>query len=205
MKRFIIWAVLTISTLVFEGCAVFVPTAVLKSVKTPMNVTVKYEDAQITPVKNETLIGHNAYEDDYIKITWSVGEDRFYFNIVNKTDFSIIIQWDRIVYINEDHVAERVIHGGIPFSEKDYAQMETVVPSKATLSSNLIPKYNITHDSDNRWFAYRLFGQWPTQEKANASGIVGQTVNIVFPIIIQDVTHEYTFEFILNGVINLAE
>lgn len=62
--------------------------------------------------------------------------------------------------------------------------------------------------TDNVYYVSGQYGGWrekpllpkfSTQEDIQASGVVGKSMRVLFPIQIENVTNEYTFEFCIDG------
>ena len=67
----------------------------------------------------------------------------------------------------------------------------------------LLPTDNVYYYSgsySSGWREKDLFPGYKSTEEAQASPALGKTVRIVFPVIIQDVTNEYIFEFSVDSV-----
>ncbi|MFN3604176.1 MAG: hypothetical protein ACK4UJ_05670 [Leptonema sp. (in: bacteria)] len=57
------------------------------------------------------------YEDENIKIIWKEANYSFPFELTNKSEFSIKILWDDVVFVDEDGVSKRIIHSDISLSD----------------------------------------------------------------------------------------
>ena len=76
-------------------------------------------------------ITDNLYEDNDLKITFSVGTKEIDFEIYNKTDKSIKIIWDETSFIPYGE-GKKVMHKGVKYTDRDAAQVPTSIPSKTT-------------------------------------------------------------------------
>ncbi len=206
MKRILFLGMLTALVISMTGCATMRPQTSttydisLSSVKSPKDATIRYGETKIIPTTEEDGTSKYIYEDDYMKIMWVVSTLMFHFDIENKTDFSIKIPWDEVTYVDAKGQASRVIHGGIKYIDKNEPQLATVIPAHSSFSDIIMPADNIKYYEYLGWREYSLFGTYSTQETADASSSIGKTIRLLFPIIIQNVTNEYTFEFVLNGM-----
>ena len=151
----------------------------------------------------EDGISKYTYEDDFINIVWYIGNKQLNFTLTNKSGYSIKLPWDDMAYVDEAGNTKRVIHSGIKLIDRNAAQATTVVSKNAKLDDILIPSDNIYYVSGQYggWREKYLFPQYTTQEAAIASPLIGKTVRVIFPIIIQDVQNEYVFEFSIDGAI----
>ncbi len=175
----------------------------LDSVECPTDTKIQYVEKRIILVARKNGISTNRYEDENIKIAWNYGDNQIDFTLTNKSDFAIILPWDKMSYVNELGNAMRVVHSGVLYAYRNEPQTETIIPQNATFKDFLIPSENIhTLGSDYGGFGEkRLLPEYFSQEEANNSPLLGKKVRVFFPIIIQDVQNEYIFEFSIDEVV----
>lgn len=169
----------------------------LSAVESPADAKVKYGDTKIVSFEEDGQSKYR-YEDDYINISWYVGLKQFYFTLKNKSDYSLKIPWDDIVYVDVDGDTKRVMHSGVKYTDRNASQPASIVPKNASISDVLLPTDNISYNSGIGWTEGYLFPQYSKQEDASNSRVLGKNIRVTFPIIIQDVQNEYTFEFSIN-------
>lgn len=202
MKRFIL---LAIASMILSSCGslfkVTTYSTSLVSVESPANAKEQYGETKIVTT-SENDISKYTYEDDFISIVWYISRKQLNFVLTNKSGFSIKLPWDEMAYVNERGQSMRVIHQGIKLIDRNSPQAPTVVAKNASLDDLLIPSDNIYFVSGKYggWEEKTLFPSYSSQEEANNSPALGKTVRVVFPIIIQDVTNEYIFEFSVDSV-----
>ena len=172
----------------------------LSSVESPADSKVKFGETKITSFEEEGQSKYR-YEDDYMNISWFVGSTQFAFTLKNNSDYSIKIPWDDIVYVDQDGATKRIMHSGVKYTDRNSSQPASVVPKNASISDVLLPTDNVYYVSGQYggWREMPLFPKYQSQEDANNSVVLGKKVRIIFPIIIQDVQNEYTFEFTINN------
>lgn len=157
----------------------------------------------ITSVPVDGILQY-VYEDGYMRILWFVDRTSFHFSLENKTDRSIRIDWDNIVYVDYDGEAGRVVHSGIKYNERNSEQAPSIVPRGTRITDVLLP-------ADNVEWNMGMTG-WEWQEKPLLKGLVwkpvdevnrnpymdytGATMKIVMPLEIGGSIREYTFTFI---------
>lgn len=173
----------------------------LSSVESPADSKVKFGETKIATFEEEGISKYR-YEDDFINISWYVGSKQFYFTLQNKSDYSLKIPWDDIVYVDSNGSIQRTMHSGVKYADRNASQPASVVPKNASISDILLPTDNVYYASGQYggWREVELFPQYQTQEEANNSKVLGKTVRIIFPVILQDVQNEYTFEFTINNI-----
>lgn len=157
----------------------------------------------ITSVQ-EDGVSQYVYEDDYIRILWFVDRVSFHFNLENKTDRTIRVEWDNIAYVDYDGETGRVIHSGVKYNERNSEQAPSVVPRRARMTDVLLPAANVEFDG-YRWQEKSLLGGdygWVPTGVTTASSLVdysGKSMSIVMPLEIDGQTREYTFNFIVRN------
>lgn len=195
------FALLFAASVLFTSCgSLFKVTSYdvsLSAVESPADAKVKYGDTKIVSFEEDGQSKYR-YEDDYINISWYVGLKQFYFTLKNKSDYSLKIPWDDIVYVDVDGDTKRVMHSGVKYTDRNASQPASIVPKNASISDVLLPTDNVSYDSGIGWTEGYLFPQYSKQEDASNSRVLGKNIRVTFPIIIQDVQNEYTFEFSIN-------
>ncbi|TRZ90984.1 hypothetical protein D4R89_03580 [bacterium] len=139
------------------------------------------------PVQSETL----SFSDDFIAITFIMAETQIGFDIQNKTNGGIKINWDDLSFIYPGGRSTRVIHSGIRLMDRNIPQATTIIPPNARVSDILIPSENINNNSGG-WYTEPLFGGdnrliWNDKE-----------FSIYFPLEISGNKKEYIFKFKVN-------
>ena len=184
------------------SCATTHYDIVMTNVEVPEDYRQQFGETKILSL-SENEITKYTYEDDLVSFTWFVSSTQFHFLLTNKTNHSIKIPWDEIAYINPNGQSMRVIHSGIKLIDRNNVQAPSVVAKNSTLNDILIPSDHIYYVS-GQWGGWRennLFGSYNSQKEANSSKYKGANVSIVFPIIIENVTNEYTFRFEIKDII----
>lgn len=142
------------------------------------------------------------YEDDFIKIFWYVSSTQFNFDLTNKSGYTIKLNWDDMAYVDQNGSTKRVMHSGVKYTDRNNSQPASTLPKNASLSDVLLPTDNVYFVSGQYggWRERTLFQNYSTYEEAQTSPALGKTVRIIFPIMIQDVSNEYIFEFSVDSV-----
>lgn len=128
-----------------------------------------------------------VYTDNYISLIIIPQDDRFFFNIKNKSQSNIEIDWDRIIYINENNHSSRVIHSGIQYANRNSPQIPSLIAPKTSITDVIIPADNIYLSSVK--YEWRIL---PLLRDSKANGSYdGKNVKIYIPIKINGVSYEY--------------
>lgn len=194
-----------VASLCAASCSMFTyPTysVSLYKVESPEDARKQYGDTKVVSFTDEKVTKY-TYEDDYIKITWYVENSKLDFHLVNKSQYSIKIPWDDMAYVSIFGETGRVMHSGVTYIDRNNSQPASIVPRGAAMGDVLIPTDNIYYLSGEYggWRVRPLFPDYETQKEIDSSGIIGSTIKVIFPIIIQGVTNEYLFEFKIDNAV----
>jgi len=158
------------------------------------------------------------FEDDLVKVLWSVSSDEIAFTVQNKTDHSIKIPWDDAAFIDENGSSHRVMHSGIKYNDRQQAQAPSIVVRKASLEDIVFPTDYVSWEEGGRYTSgkwkqrsfypdydyqniYRSheFNSFEEFDKAVKSK-VGKTFQVLLPLQIEDVINDYIFSFKVDSV-----
>ncbi len=180
----------------------------LSSVESPADAKQQFGETKVVTFDEEGVSKYR-YEDDYINIVWYVGSKQFNFTLNNKSGHSLKINWDDISFVDTKGQVGRVMHSGVKYSERNNSQPATTVPKGASISDILLPTENV-------YFVSGQYGGWrenyllpcvyqtPEAFNAGASSLVGKTMTIMMPIMIENVQNDYTFTFNIDKLLNTA-
>ena len=180
----------------------------LSSVESPADAKQQFGETKVVTF-NEEGVSKYRYEDDYINIVWYVGLKQFNFTLNNKSGHSLKINWDDISFVDTKGQVGRVMHSGVKYTERNNSQPATTVPKGASISDILLPTENV-------YFVSGQYGGWrenyllpcvyqtPEAFNAGASSLVGKTMTIMMPIMIENVQNDYTFTFNIEKLLNTA-
>lgn len=180
----------------------------LSSVESPADAKQQFGETKVVTF-NEEGVSKYRYEDDYINIVWYVGLKQFNFTLNNKSGHSLKINWDDISFVDTEGQVGRVMHSGVKYTERNNSQPATTVPKGASISDILLPTENV-------YFVSGQYGGWrenyllpcvyqtPEAFNAGASSLVGKTMTIMMPIMIENVQNDYTFTFNIEKLLSTA-
>ena len=204
MRHFFSCTFLLIALGLFSSCGAFKSYVAfydvgLKKVESPADAKKQFGETKVVNFKDGDLNKYR-YEDDYIDIVWYVSSKQFNFELKNKSQHTIRLNWDDISYVNSDGTTGRVMHAGVKYTERNNSQPSTTIPKGAKISDLLLPTENVYYVSGQYggWFEkYLIPSVYKTQEDLNnfAPEYVGKTMRILMPIVIENVQNDYTFEF----------
>jgi hypothetical protein len=175
-----------------------------------------YGEQRIEAVIEEG-ISRSFFEDEMVRIKWRPTPDDIGLFINNKTDASMKIVWDEARFVDEKGISHRLIHSGIGYEERNDSHPPTVVAARSTLDDFIHPADYFRQEESYGSRAYKQQSHWerspflPTQIKGNAEELrakaepfAGKTFQVLLPIQIENVRHDYLFTFKINKV-NVTE
>lgn len=178
----------------------------LTAVESPADAKQQFGETKVVTF-DEGGINKYRYEDDYIDIVWYVGSKQFNFTLKNKSGHTLKINWDDVSYVDVKGQVGRVMHAGVKYTERNSSQPATTVPKNASISDLLLPTENVYYVSGQ-------YGGWresylvpcvfktPEAFNAEAPSLVGKTMTIMMPIMIENVQNDYTFTFNIDKLLN---
>lgn len=193
MKKLVL-PIIAVAALVFSSC--FSSSGMysskyevtLSSVESPANAKQQFGETKVVSFTEDGQSKY-SYEDDYIKIIWYVSRTEFHFNLTNKTTHSIKLNWDDFSYVSTTGQVGRVMHTGVKFIDRNNSQPATMIPRGATISDILVPTDNIF---------YSQYGGWQQNNLVRGENVIGKTMVVLMPIMIENVQNDYTFTFKVN-------
>lgn len=152
----------------------------------------------------------SQYEDERLQVIWKCDGIRFRFVLLNKTNYPMTIDWDKIVYVDTEDETGNVIHNGVKYNERNQGQIKSVIPKLAKLNDFLVPSKNCVFNqggyfSVGGWRENYLFPCVYKKQKDlnnNAPNFIGKTMRLDFPIEIGGKEYNYTFYFELTDLAN---
>ena len=178
----------------------------LATVESPADAKKQFGETKVVNFKDGE-VNKYRYEDDYIEIIWYVSAYKFYFDLRNKSNYTIKINWDDISYVDYDGKVGRVMHSGVKYIDRNSSQPATTIPKDACIKDVLVPTENV-------YLIPGLYGGWreklliPSTYSSreafanSASTYIGKTMRILMPIMIENVQNDYTYEFSIESLLN---
>jgi len=187
------------------GCASYraVYDITLSKVERPSDAKERYGEPNIITFNEEGKTKY-SFEDEMIKIIWIPTYDRFYFTLTNKTSHSIKINWDEAVYVDKNGYSKRVTHSMGNYTDKNSPQPPSTVVRNAIITDEIFPADYVYYDPSLGWALKPLFPYFSVRSEqdlmSQAKEYIDKNIQILLPLIIEDVINEYIFVFRINDV-----
>ena len=99
------------------------------------------------------------FEDQAIKIVFSIAEKQIGLLLHNKLNSPIKIDWNNVSYVDISGLAHGVVHTGVRYIERDRPQVPTLIPPAAMIEDAIIPSDHISYTagSGGGWSSRPLF------------------------------------------------
>lgn len=177
----------------------------LVSVESPTDAKKQFADTQIKSINDSiNQVTKYMYEDDYIKIILFKTYSSIAFDLTNKTDHPIKLNWDNFSYVNTEGKTIRVIHSGVKYIDRNNSQPASVIPKGASISDVLMPAENV-YLIGSTWNTGELL---PFENSYKTENLNYQPTSIknwkqmslYMPIEIEGVQNDYTFHFFIDKI-----
>jgi hypothetical protein len=197
--------IVILSSMMLFGCSKpIIYNLSLKSVELPKTEqTITYDKDLMIEEESDSIFYH--YEDGLIDIRWYPESKGFFFELLNKSEQTIKINWDEVVYIDEKGRTNRVVHNGVNYTETDDIQVPSIIPKGATLEDFVMP-------AENAYYVSGQYGGWKIESLFERRSTIrsfekirnqykDKTVKLIIPIVQNVNVKEYTFVFVIHDVI----
>lgn len=144
------------------------------------------------PVPADTL----TYSDEDIDLNFIVDDKSINFDLKNKTQNGIRLNYDEISYISPGGTSLRIVSSNIRFTDRFAPQAPVVVPPGLSISETIIPAQNIFFRSNDMVYGWDVVPLFPHDAKT----YVGKEFGLYFPLEVKGVKKEFIFKFIITSV-----
>ena len=83
-----------------------------------------------------------SYSDELIAVKFQITDTSIAFTMKNLTSDSIKIIWDEVSFV-QNGSAQKVMHVGVKYTDRNNSQPPTVIPPEISIDENLIPVNNV--------------------------------------------------------------
>jgi hypothetical protein len=140
-----------------------------------------------------------SYKDNIISATWDTDTSPLLLTLKNLTDKTIKIIWDNAAFIDINGNAGRIMHTGTKYSDRNDFQPPTIIPKKTSVIENIVPTRNV-YFTDYGWVEGKLFIYKTNDYKETVNDFTGKHIKILIPIVVDNDTIEYIFDFKVKSV-----
>ena len=134
----------------------------MKSVERPVNPKIPYGEIETKSVEKEEngkIKFFHEFSDDMIEGTFYFTSQSIGFELKNKTNYTMKINWDNCAYISSTGETMRVIHEGVKLIDRNSPQPPSVIVRNGKITDSLTPSDNIYYISGQYggWSYHKLF------------------------------------------------
>ncbi len=163
----------------------------LKSVERPQNAKERYGESKIINIAEGDTIKYQ-FEDKMIDLTFIPANKMFYLSITNKTNHSIKLVWDEAVFVDGKGNSSKLANGEMRRINMNSPHPPSVIVRGSSFNTVVFPSANIT--------SYSIESVIPSDKKDSiievksyAQNYIGQKVQILLPLKIEETINEYIF------------
>lgn len=173
-----------------------------------VNKTVNDDDINV----DKSYINNMSFSDSIINIVWSIDKTSLKFNLLNKTNNILTIDWNNAVYIDALGETNKVIHGGIKYIDRNGYMTPSIIYKNAWLTDIIIPTNNIYYENYTKYSngGWRIFGLL-INDVSNKNLIINslstykiKSNEIIIPITYKNMNLTYRFVFNIKDI-NIKE
>lgn len=153
-----------------------------------------YLISMIKPKVNKDLV----YEDANIKISFNISKKQISFELKNKTEEPIKVDWNQVSYVDVLGGSHRVMHKGVKLNERENPQSPSIIPPTANISDLVYPTDYVSFTSGKYggWSEEVMFPEGPKAKLYKAKNF-----SVFMPLEINGKTKNYFFGFKIDDVI----
>lgn len=140
---------------------------------------------------NSGVLSEKSFSDSNIDIAWNLEYQmkELVFVLKNKSDKTMIIDWNKVVFVNHIRLSKKVMHRGVKFIKKEESQTPSLIVKDSIFYDALVPIDNIDF-IEGKWVITPALAPY---ESINS--LVDKRFKVLLPITIGDKTVEYLFTF----------
>lgn len=137
------------------------------------------------------------YTDEFINISFTVDDKSLSFDLKNKTENGLKINFDELAFISPGETSLRVVTSSIRFTDRFAPQAPVVIPPGMNISETIIPAQNIFFRAgDYTYYGWDVMPLFPQDPKS----YVGKEFGLYFPMEIKGKKVEHIFKFKVTNV-----
>lgn len=141
------------------------------------------------------------FEDNLVSVTFKISLKQIDFVLKNKTDNPLIIDWNKMSYVDVLNKSHKILHEGVKYIDKNSSLSPTTIPPTANIEDFVFPTDNISYVSGKYggWMQELLF---PQGQKAKYFS--GKTFSVFMPMEINGTQKNYFFTFLIKDITFLS-
>lgn len=188
-----------ILTLIISMVLVLLTSCTVHSPMIHYNLRLASRDNTEIPVLTESTV-----EDSLVTITCSVNMSSLSLLISNKTNNTIKVIWDEMLYVDHNNVSGRIMHNGVRYIDRNMSQLPTLIAPGTWLIDDIVPTDNIYFVTGQYggWRTLRLFPEakevFTNNDSVLPPVIIDKDVKLILPLMIDNVVYRYSIVFYID-------
>ncbi len=102
----------------------------------------------VSPAKSEEI----KFQDAVLAVSFTVGEQSFGMDLVNRTSHTLKILWDRAAYTDVANRPHRLIYSGIRFQDRNNPVPAQPVPPRSSVQQAITPVGSVTYSPQKKTY-----------------------------------------------------
>ena len=158
--------------------------------------------------------------NELVDVTILAARDGIYFKVRNLSDHTIRLLWDEAAYVGIDGSADRVMHYGVRYADRNLSHPPSVIPRGSIFEDAAFPSRRVELVAEYDLYGFSM--DWvhhslilPVEVTIEGGGIspafarfqqeaeahLGKRIGLLLPFEVEGVLNEYTFWFRVDDVI----
>lgn len=140
----------------------------------------------------DSITNSTTIEESNLKILITPTKEYFSITIENQSKKSIKLDWNEIVFVDENNNSQSVTHKGVKYVDANKPKLVSVIAPNSVLDDIVIPNSRLYCSSyDNEWTILAILNY----VHKNGKYPVGTQVKLIIPLTINNVRNEYIFTY----------
>lgn len=140
----------------------------------------------------DSITNSTTIKESNLNISIIPAKEYFSIAIENKSEKSIKLDWNEIVFVDENNNSQSVTHNGVKFIDANKPKLASVIAPNTVLDDVVIPTSRLYFSSyDYEWTTLPILDY----VHKNGKYPIGTQVKLLIPLTINNVRNEYIFTY----------
>jgi len=146
------------------------------------------------PIKSK----ESVFEDNNIKISFFWSYSSINFELNNKTDEPIEINWNKISYVDINNKSDKIFHSEVKYSERSNEMPESIIPPQASIKDSIVPISNVSFVEGSK-YSSAFWKEDNLLPIVYNESLKTKTIGLFIPLKINGAIKNYNFVFNINA------
>lgn len=140
----------------------------------------------------DSVTNSSIIKEPNLKISITPTEEYFSIIIENKSEKSIKLDWNEVVFVDENNNSQSVTHNGVKYIDANKPKLPSVIAPNSVLDDIIVPTSRLyCSNFDYEWMVLPILNY----VHKNGKYPVGTKVKLLIPLTINNIRNEYIFTY----------